>query len=29
MKEFLKSYLYKRSIVTRINNSLSLKDYVE
>ena len=29
MKEFKKSYLYKRSIVTRINNSLSLKDYIE
>ena len=29
MKELKKSYLYKISIVTRINNSLSLKDYVE
>ena len=29
MKEFLQSFLYKRSIVTRINNSLSLKYYVE
>ena len=29
MKEFLKSYLYKRSIVTRINDSLSLKYCIE
>ena len=29
MKEFKKSYLYKRSIVTRIHNALSLKDYIE
>ena len=29
MKEFLKSYLYKTCIVTKINNSLSLKDCLE
>ena len=29
MKEFKKMYLYKRSIVTIINNSLLLKDYIE
>ena len=29
MKTFLKSYLYKRYIVTRINDSLSSKDCIE
>ena len=29
MKEYLKSYLYKIYIVTRINDSLSLKDCIE
>ena len=29
MKELLKSYLYKRYIVTRIFNSLSVKDCIE
>ena len=29
MKTFLKSYLYKRYIVTRINDSLSAKDCIE
>ena len=29
MKTFLKSYVYKRHIVTRINNSLSSKDCIE